>query len=357
MSSVVGTLTCAVPLACAAGSAGDALAGVAAHSLLSAVGSSLAHAASWLVAQVWNRIDVTTTPSVGAAWFRRELAVMEQVVVVVVLPILLVASIGPVLRQDGRRLIRVWLVGLPVAVLAGFGASQVVGRGVEVIDLLCRVFLDAGAKQRAQRFIAAMAGSQLGGTPLFVQGLFSLLAIVGTLLVWLELVVRSAAVYVATIFMPLALVGFIWPATLSMARRMVEILVALVTSKFVIVVSVVLGMGAFGQSGADAQLSGAAILLLAGFAPFTLHRLAPVVEASAISHLEGVSHRPLRAVARGTTAAAGVPFHPVTQLVMAARNSTSGVTPAINAKPVVAQPVVEHQVDFPTSPPGGDASH
>jgi hypothetical protein len=249
------------------------------------------------------------------------------------------------------------MVGLPIALLAGFAASQIVQRGVEVIDLLCRMFIDAGAKHRAKAFIATMAGGQLGATPLFVQGLFSLLAIVGTMLVWLELVVRSAAVYVATIFMPLALVGFIWPATLSLARRMVEILVALVMSKFVIVVSVVLGMEAFVQSTTDAQLSGAAILLLAGFAPFALYRLVPIMEASAISHLEGMSHRPLRAAARATTTAVGAPFHPVTQLVMAARNSSSAATSPIDAKAVIAQSIPERPADFPTSAVRGGESN
>ncbi len=352
MSSVVGTLACAFPLACEASNAGGAIANVAAHSLLSAVATSLGHASGWLVSQVWHRIDITTTPSVGAAWFRKELTVMEQVALVVVLPILLAASIGPVLRQDAHRLVRVWFVGLPVAVLAGFAASQVVAIGVQVVDQLCRVFLDAGADRRATRFIAAIAQGELGGIPLFAQGLFALLTIIGTVLVWLELVVRSAAVYVATIFTPLALTGFIWPATLSVARRMVEILVALIMSKFVIVVSVVLGMEAFVQSTADAQLSGAAILLLAGFAPFALHRLVPVVEASAISHLEGMSHRPFRAAARATTSIAGAPFHPVTQLIMAARSSSAS-TPALVAKPVVAQPIAEHPADFPGAPPTG----
>ena len=32
-------------------------------------------------------------------------------------------------------------------------------------------------------------------------------------MVWLELVVRAAAIYVAVFFMPLALAGYVWPAT------------------------------------------------------------------------------------------------------------------------------------------------
>lgn len=354
MSSVAGSLACVLPLTCEAGNLGGSLAGEAAHSLLASIGSSLAHAAAWTVAEVWNLIATSTTPNVSAGWFQSELVVMEQVVVVAILPILAVASVGPVLRQDAKRLARVWLVGLPVAVLAGFAASQAVGRGIQVVDLLCRLFLDAGSQHRAQLFIAAVAGGQVGGEPLFVQGLLSLLTIVGTVLVWLELVVRSAALYVATIFTPLALIGFIWPATLSLARRAVEIIASLVLSKFVIVVSVVLGMEAFVSSNLAAAVSGAAILLLAGFAPFALLKLAPVVEASAIAHLEGMSHRPLRAGVRAVSAAAGAPFHPVTQLVMAARHSSSGATPLVDTRPVVAQAIPERPADFPTglSQPG-----
>ena len=131
---------------------------------------------------------------------------------------------------------------------------------------------------------------------------------------------RAAAIYVAVFFMPLALACYVWPATAAIARRTVELLAALILSKFVIVATLTLGVAALhGGPSADNAVVGSAILLIAGFAPFCLLRLAPIVEAGAIVHLEGLARRPLRAVGRAATTVAAGPAHPVAGLVLAAR--------------------------------------
>ena len=150
------------------------------------------------------------------------------------------------------------------------------------------------------------------GAPQLVAAVISVLLIVGSVLLWLELVVRAAAIYVAVFFMPLALACYVWPATLAIARRTVELLAALILSKFVIVATLTLGVAALhGGPSADNAVIGAAILLIAGFAPFCLLRLAPIVEAGAIAHLEGLARRPLRAAGRAATTVAAGPAHPV----------------------------------------------
>jgi hypothetical protein len=98
---------------------------------------------------------------------------------------------------------------------------------------------------------------------------------------------------------------------------------------------------------------GAAILLIAGFAPFTLLRLTPVIEAGAIAHLEGLSRRPWRAAGRAATTVATGPAHPVAGLVLSAR-SGGAAPPAAN--PVVPQPIGTRRADFPAEPPAGGSS-
>jgi hypothetical protein len=168
--------------------------------------------------------------------------------------------------------------------------------------------------------------------------------------------VRSAGVYVATFFMPLALIGYIWPATAGVARRAIEVLVSLILSKFVILASVSLGLAALTGGGIDATVSGAAVLLIAAFAPFALLRLAPVVEASAIAHLEGMARRPARAAARTATAAAAAPLHPVTQAVMSVaagrRSGADGDGGGLGPRAVTSQPIPWHPPDFPGPDPG-----
>jgi hypothetical protein len=133
------------------------------------------------------------------------------------------------------------------------------------------------------------------GAATFVLFLGGLVVAVAAMLLWLELVVRTAAIYVAVLFLPLAMATLVWPAVSHWCRRLAETLAALVLSKLVVVAILSLAAGALAGNGGTADLSGvisgAALLLLAAFSPFTLLRLVPAVEAGAVMHLEGVSRR------------------------------------------------------------------
>jgi hypothetical protein len=152
----------------------------------------------------------------------------------------------------------------------------------------------------------------------------SSLVLLGALAIWLELVLRATAIELAVFFMPLALAGLVWPATAHWAKRLIEVLVALMLAKPIIVGALCLGGSALqGTTDASAAVNGVAILLMAAFAPMALLKLVPLVEVSAIAHLEGLSRRPFQAAERnmqrvmgavsmgaghiaGATAAAGV---------------------------------------------------
>lgn len=328
----------------------------AAGAVLEALTSSVTDAADWLVGHVMDMVLGTTSVNLDAGWFARESGLMETELLMVVLPLLMAATIGPVLHQDLRRLLRVWGIGLPVAVVAGLAGSQIAGWGLAATDELCAVFLGDRSHAIAVQFSDAMGSTLVSQSPMFVQLIVGFLTITGTVLVWLELMVRSAAVYVATFFMPLALAGYVWPSTAGMAKRAVEILAAVILSKFVIVASLSLGLAALGsRAGVDATVSGAGILLLAGFAPFALLRLTPVVEASAIAHLEGLSRRPFRAAGGAVTRAASARAHPVTRMVMSAsqRGEDGGGPQAPSS--VTAQPLREHRADWTPTGTDGDA--
>ena len=187
-----------------------------------------------------------------------------------------------------------------------------------------------------------LSGTSAAGQPtappfvLFVGGLA---VVFGALMVWVELLIRAAAVYVAVLFLPLALASLAWPAIAHWCRRLVDTLVALVLGKFVIVSVLSLAAGALaggtgsgsaggsgspggeagspgaghsGGGGFAAVLGGAALLLFAAFAPWALFRLLPFLEAGAVGHLESLSHRfhqsagaPARGLARTAMLATG----------------------------------------------------
>lgn len=352
MAAIVASSLCVPLLTCGVSSSvASTLTHDAAQSVLSVVTGALVSAAAWLVGHVIQLVAGAGQVDLGQPWFVRRSAVMLQLLEFVVLPLLLAATIGPVLRQDLRRLARVWGVGLPVAVLVGLSGAQFTQLAMAATDELCQAVVG--------KHNAALGGSLRGlatamvipGAPQLVAALIACLLIVGSVLLWLELVVRAAAIYVAVFFMPLALACYVWPATAVVAKRTVELLVALILSKFVIVATLTLGVAALhgGPSG-DNALTGSAILLVAAFAPFSLIRLAPIVEAGAIAHLEGVARRPLRAAERTAANVAAGPGHPVVGFLLAAR---AGAPRPPTTAAVAPQWVAERATDYPTDASGG----
>jgi hypothetical protein len=148
--------------------------------------------------------------------------------------------------------------------------------------------------------------------------LIALLIAVAAFVLWLELLIRAAAVYVAVLFLPLALATLVWPAVSHWCRRLVETLAALILSKFVIVATLSLAAGAVTSgtagtgnhgSGFSSVLAGGALLLMATFVPFAILRMIPAVEAGAVAHLDGLRERGTAAITRTARTAAAHALH------------------------------------------------
>jgi hypothetical protein len=155
------------------------------------------------------------------------------------------------------------------------------------------------------------------GVGAFGVALLGLFMAIVALVVWLELVVREAAIYLTVVFLPLGFATYVWPALSSWLRRLLEVIVALILSKLVIVAALALAGGALTtQEGFGTLVAGAGMLLLAAFAPFALFKLVPIASMASIAPLEGLGRRAPRAAtprmstvsqARHLAAVAGLP--------------------------------------------------
>ena len=295
-----------VPVGCnvvggAAGSVGSDVA----NALLKAVTGGITAAAGWLVGHLITLVGSTTTVDLGAPWFIHREQAMVSLMAILIVPLLLAGTISAIIRQDLRRLARTWAVALPVALIVTVAVITLTQLALAAADAMTAVVThnaDLGAYATLAKLLV---GESATGGPPFVALIVAVAVIAGALFVWLELVVRSAAVYVAVFFLPLALAGLVWPATAHMAKRLVEGLAALILAKFVIVATLTLGAGAVASvQGIDQVAAGTAILFVAAFAPFVLFRMVPIIEASALAHLEGLSRRPARAVTSGAASVA-----------------------------------------------------
>jgi hypothetical protein len=296
------------------GSAASSLVGFGADSVLNALGSWVSAGASWLLHQIGSVMATTTTIDLGASWFTTHYQIMAALAGVVVVPILLLGIMQSIYRQSASTLVRSVLVNVPLSILLTAVAVKLVQLGLAITDAMSTAIAQGTGIDSGHFLASVTVGLSVtsGGqpsAPAFVMFMGGLAVVFGALLVWVELLIRAAAVYVAVLFLPLALASLAWPAIAHWCRRLVDTLVALVLGKFVIVAVLSLAAGALaggtssvpgGGSGAGsggagggfaAVLGGAALLLFAAFAPWALFRLLPFLEAGAVGHLESVSHR------------------------------------------------------------------
>jgi hypothetical protein len=334
-----------VPVGCGvvSGAAGSAASDVA-DALVRSVTGGFTAAAGWLVGHLMALVGATTTVDLGAPWFVHRERSMVALMAILIVPLLMAGTISAIIRQDLRRLARTWAVALPVAVVVTVAVITLTQLALAAADAMTSVVTDHADLGAYATFARLLVSESAASRPPFVALIVALAVIVGALFVWLELVVRSAAVYVAVFFLPLALAGLVWPATAHMAKRLMEGLAALILAKFVIVATLTLGAGAVASvQGVDQVAAGTAILFVAAFAPFVLFRMVPIVEASALAHLEGLSRRPARAVTAGVTQAASLAT-PVGAALSAVR--TAGTGSQVPPSAVSAQPIADASASY-----------
>jgi len=291
----------------AVGSIGGSVATAGVDAVLGGLSQWVASGAEWLLSQIGDVLTTTTTINLGAEWFRTHYAVMTALAAVVVLPLLLVSTLQAVYRQNAGQLVRAFFVQLPLALLLGVVAIQIVILCLSATDAMCTA-IAGGSGSDVKALLAGMTKGLVIAvgdptTATFVLLLVGLLVAAAAFVLWLELLVRAAAVYVAVLFLPLALAALVWPAVSHWARRLVETLAALILSKFVIVATLSLAASAIGSGSAGGTnfasvLAGGALLVLSTFVPFSILRLLPMIEGGAIGHLEGVRQRGTAAVTR-----------------------------------------------------------
>jgi hypothetical protein len=302
---------------CQIASLGGTVASSGINAVLNGVSQWVASGAEWLLTQIGDVLVSTTTINIGASWFRHNYGAMTALSGVVVLPLLIVSALQAVYRQSASQLVRAFFVQLPLALLLGVVAIQIVILCLSATDAMSTA-IAGGSGSDIKKLLTGLTHGLITavGDPTmatFVLLLVGLLVAAAAFVLWLELLVRAAAVYVAVLFLPLALATLVWPSVSHWCRRLVETLAALILSKFVIVATLSLAASAVSSgtagtgdagSGFASVLAGGALLVLATFVPFTILRLIPAVEAGAVGHLEGARQRGTAALTRVPRSAA-----------------------------------------------------
>ena len=204
-------------------------------------------------------------------------------------------------------LMRTFLVNLPLSLLLTGVAVTLVRMALAATDAMSAMVLSSGGVDTTNlltglfEVLTPVGLVTLGIVPGFVILMGGLVVATAAFVLWLELVVRAAAVSVAVLFLPLSLAALVWPSVSHWCKRLADTLVALVLSKLVVAAVLSLaasaiaggvGLSASGGGGGFASVvTGIALLIIAILSPFTLLRLVPAVEAGAVAHLESARHR------------------------------------------------------------------
>jgi hypothetical protein len=271
--------------------------------------------AHFVLSETAKLLGQTTSPELTASWFSSVYWRVAGVAALMTLPFLIAAAIQAVLRSDAALLARAVFGYLPLSFLATGIAAPLAMLLLQVTDWMGS-WVAAAAGDDGSHFLAD-AGVALGalgvaaGSP-FVTFLIALLTTAGGLILWLELLVREAAVYVVVLMLPLVFSAMVWPARRVWAVRAVEVLVALILAKFAIVSVLALAAAALTHGGGDLivrSLAGLVLVVLGSFAPWVLLRLLPLAEvaSAAVGHVrEQTQARMSRDGARGQRALANI---------------------------------------------------
>ncbi|MGH8919274.1 MAG: hypothetical protein ACRD0H_13265, partial [Actinomycetes bacterium] len=201
-------------------------------------------------------------PNVEAVWFSgpgSPYAQVRAMAVALTVGFVFLGLVQGLVMGDPAGMVRVVVARLPVAVVGTVVTTSVVGRLVALTDALSDGVLDRTGAD-AMHFLSGFGSTATAATGGFAAVILGLLAVIGALLLWVELVVRSSLVYLLVAISPLGFAAMVWPAARGFLRRSAEVLVAVIVSKLVIVIALAIGVAALsgaGQSGAGDGLGAA----------------------------------------------------------------------------------------------------
>jgi hypothetical protein len=253
----------------ATSAANDAFSNIAAW-----FGKAASQATTWL----WGEIGSATSVNINSPQLTTDLLATSAIAVVLSLGLFLLQVITSVLRREPSGLGRA-LKGLVISLVASVFALSVTRILLGVVDSLSEGVVSYTMGTNIAGLGAQLAIGGIGGvTNPAVVLLFSLVILAAVVVVWAAMMIRKMMIIIAAVLTPLAFSGATADITRGWVRKWIEFMAAMIASKLLLViilmigVSVIDGAGISAQPGPGQQLTQLAtvslILLMAGFAPW-----------------------------------------------------------------------------------------
>ena len=292
-------------LVCSSGSGG----GVGGTLVKTAVGAVAAAAtfdlaARWLIGAAQKitgaivaTITTSTSPQLTAGWFQESFGPMAALGAALALLVTLIALTSAAARRDPAA-----LAGTLAGILrAGVGTGLLIALTSLALQISDGISADviASSHQTFWSQVGSAWGSSgfggFGSSALAM--LMAIVQVIAGVLVWLELAVRNAAIYLAVLFFPVALAASIWPTLAGWTSRLARLLFLFVILKpVVLIVLAFAGNAALAGLSLDGGLGSSAGTIIAAITIFALAAMAPwalmlIVAADAESAAVGAGMR------------------------------------------------------------------
>ncbi|MEU3824619.1 hypothetical protein AB0F36_04780 [Streptomyces sp. NPDC029080] len=249
---------------------------------LSSLAKGCADAASWTIDKLSKAVKETATVDFTNQAFLKQYAVVFAASTILTLLLWLLAVAKRAVRGVPLTTAISEAVGfLWLTVLASAFTPLILYTVVSAADGVSDVLAKATGDQ-ADTFFGTFSGAlnkgtDIGGGPIMLI-VVSLVSILAAGVLWLELVIRAALLYVGALLGTVVYAGLVDKNLWGHVRRWAGIMIAVILVKPVIVIVLGLAGALSGGSGPDAfsaVVSGLAIILLAIFASAMIYRFVP----------------------------------------------------------------------------------
>ena len=274
-----------------------AVGGVAAAATFDLAARWMIGAAQKITGAIVSTITTASSPQLTAAWFQQSFAPMAALGAALALLVTLIALTSAAARRDPAALAGT-LAGV---VRAGLGTGLLIALttlALQVTDQISADVIQASHQAFWSQVGDAWGSSGFGGFGSSALAmLMAVLQVIAGVIVWIELAVRNAAIYLTVLFFPVALAASIWPTLAGWASRLARLLFLFVILKPVtLIVLAFAGNAALAGLSLNGGLASSAGTIIAAITIFALAAMAPwalmlIVAADAESAAVGAGVR------------------------------------------------------------------
>lgn len=250
------------------------------------LGQAAGAAAQWLFETVWSLFETTTIVDITTTGYLSVYNLLFGIAIFVMLVFFFLQLISGLIRRDPGA----WkyaTLGLARAVLGSFVAVTVITLLLEVTDQLTIGIVQAAGETMGtvgDKLVGLMIGLTAisiaaPGAGIILMIFLAFMAIVGAAIVWFSLLIRKSLILVAVVLAPLAFSGTVWEHTKGWFGKWVGFVIALIISKLVVVVIMLVAVNQltapidFDLASVSDPISGIVLMFIAAFAPYMVYKL------------------------------------------------------------------------------------